>query len=168
MEKRVFQILNSKKGSSLPEALIGFLMAVLTSLILVGVVMTSENIMAVGKDALDTVYEEQKAFDIFLRHDYGSLFYSDPADPTPDTFQAKAEAAGLTVTGAGAVVTAKIGTATGDETVFTLQDLGDPDDPNNGDPDSPRYTLKKPSVTYCKAVKSKVFCFTTQPGAVIP
>jgi len=162
MEKRYLQILNNEKGNSLPEALIGFLIAVLTSMILVSVVMASGNIMAAGQDALDIVYKEQRALDIFLHHDYDSL--GNPMDPGPNTFRYQVNA----VIESGDVVSAEFGSGVGDTTTITLHDLGDPDDPNNGSPTSPRYTDKQPLVTYCRAERSGVYCFTTPPGAVGP
>lgn len=145
MGKRFISKLNSSKGSSLPEALVGFLIAVLTSMILVGVVMTSGNIMSSGQEALDGVYGEQRALDIFVRHQYISL---------PDTVEPSFK----TLADSDSDLVDTYYDRTIRPTEMILTDVG------TGVPGESTYPRAKTYIAYCRSKKHKILGFTTPPS----
>ena len=157
MKKQLLGKLNNTKGSSLPEALVGFLIAVLTSMILVGVVTTSGNIMITGQEALDIVYGEQRALDVFVHHDYSALYDTDTDPDADSSFSTFEQRAGDDFSRVQLIYNVDDSGDT-EKTVFVLQDAEEAEES--------AYPVTETSVVYCQSVKHKVLCFTTPPDRV--
>ena len=62
---RALKKLQSKRGSGIAEALIGFLISVLSVLTLFGIVSTTTKLIQDGDVALERFYEEEKTLDLY-------------------------------------------------------------------------------------------------------
>lgn len=70
--------LKSKRGSGLAEALVGFLICVLSVLILLSIVTTTTELIKKGDDSLAMLYAEEAAMEKFNCYDLDS-FSDDPS-----------------------------------------------------------------------------------------
>jgi len=160
MFEKGFEKLKDRKGSSMPEAMIGFLIAVLASMVLVGVVTVSGNIMIAGEESLKKVYETQMVFDIFVHHDYEQL--ETPDGTTEISFQSRATGTDGKKFYSNVTTNYLPPSATNQGTVIIVTDCGVPGGTLTGSPDE-----AEASVSYCLSERFGIFCFTTPPGNVV-